>query len=123
MDGEISNVTAVSFTPFPREPNNASNTKIDEQDEGNIEKNVSDSKAVSLDEARKLADEGNQILENVQRNLQFKVDDSTNQVVMSIIDSNSGEVIRQLPTEEALALAQRLQESEGESGVIMQDRA
>jgi flagellar protein FlaG len=123
MDNEISNVAAVSFTPFPREADSAYNAKTDEQNIENIEKNVSESKVTSLDEAKKLADEGNKILENVQRNLQFKVDDSTKQVVMSIIDSNSGEVIRQLPTEEALAFAQRLQESAGEPGTIVQDKA
>lgn len=123
MDGEISNVTAVSLTPFPREPDNTFKTKVDEQEIGNIENNVSEPRLASLVEAQKLVDEGNKILENVQRNLQFKVDDSTKQVVMSIIDSNSGEVIRQLPTEEALALAERLQESVGEPGTIMQDKA
>jgi flagellar protein FlaG len=123
MDSEISKVTAVSFTPFPRDSNSTVKTKVDELDAENIEKKSSESRVTSLDEAKKLVDEGNKILENVQRNLQFKVDDSTNQVVMSIIDSKSGEVIRQLPTEEALALALRLQESEGNSGAIIQDKA
>lgn len=43
-----------------------------------------------------------------QRNLEFSIDDSTHQVVVKVIATDSGEVIRQLPTEAALKLAQSL---------------
>jgi flagellar protein FlaG len=64
--------------------------------------NKPENKVTSLDEARKLAEEGNKILESVQRNLQFKIDDSTKQVVMSIVDKATGELIKQIPSEEVL---------------------
>jgi flagellar protein FlaG len=43
-----------------------------------------------------------------QRNLDFSIDDSTHQVVVKVIATDTGEVIRQLPTEAALKLAQSL---------------
>lgn len=46
----------------------------------------------------------------LQRNLDFSIDDSTGRMVVKVTDSASGEVIRQMPTEEALRLAESLDE-------------
>ncbi len=51
-----------------------------------------------------------------QRNLEFSIDDSTHDVVVKVIATDSGEVIRQLPTEAALKLAQSL--ADGRSGLF-----
>jgi len=56
----------------------------------------------------------NDYVQNLQRNLQFTVDEVTGKDVVTIIDSESKEVIRQLPSEEALELARRLQENRDE---------
>lgn len=46
----------------------------------------------------------------MQRNLNFSIDESTGRMVVKVTDSSSGEVIRQMPTEEALRLAESLDE-------------
>lgn len=46
----------------------------------------------------------------MQRNLNFTVDDSTGLTVIKVTDALSGDVIRQMPTEDALRLAERLDE-------------
>ncbi|RLD21464.1 MAG: hypothetical protein DRI71_08890 [Bacteroidetes bacterium] len=126
MNNDISNVTNVAFAPLAREVNNIQRPKtgasvadnqVKQPEEGDDKKHPS-SKVISLDEARKLVEEGNKILENVERDLQFKVDESTKQVVMSIIDKQTGEIIRQVPNEDVLALAKRMQETGGKSGSI-----
>lgn len=45
-----------------------------------------------------------------QRNLDFSIDETTGDVVVKIVATQSGEVIRQLPSEEALKMAQRLKD-------------
>ncbi len=45
-----------------------------------------------------------------QRNLEFSIDDTTHKVVVKVIATESGDVIRQIPSETVLMLAQRLQE-------------
>ncbi|BCG62735.1 MAG: flagellar protein FlaG [Methyloprofundus sp.] len=133
MNSDISKVVSVAFTPLARDLNNSQKAQVDSKatekvaksdklDQDATEKSGSETKVTSLEDARKLAEEGNKILENVQRNLQFKIDDSTKQVVMSIVDKKTGEVIKQIPSEEVLEMAQRLQESGGE-GAIVQGRA
>ncbi len=47
------------------------------------------------------------------RNLEFSVDDSTGQTVITVRDSSTGEVIRQIPNAEALSIAQRLNANSG----------
>ena len=46
-----------------------------------------------------------------QRNLDFSIDDSTGKVVVKVIATDSGEVIRQIPSETALKLAQNLSDA------------
>ncbi|AYC32517.1 flagellar biosynthesis protein FlaG [Pseudomonas cavernae] len=50
-------------------------------------------------------------VQNIQRNLNFTLDDSTGRVVVKVTDTASGEVIRQIPSEEVLKLAESLSEA------------
>lgn len=47
-------------------------------------------------------------VQNLQRKLDFSIDDSTGQTVVKVIASDTGDVIRQIPSETALKLAQSL---------------
>ena len=49
-------------------------------------------------------------VQNTQRNLDFQVDDRTGRVVVKVIDATDDSVIRQIPSEEMIALSHRLQE-------------
>jgi|GEM_PF-1162197 flagellar protein FlaG len=49
-------------------------------------------------------------VQNAQRNLDFQVDDKTGRVVVKVIDATDDSVIRQIPSEEMLAVSQRLQD-------------
>ena len=48
-------------------------------------------------------------LRNMNKSLQFRVDESTGQMIVSICDSETGEVLRQVPGEEALRIAQNIE--------------
>lgn len=49
-------------------------------------------------------------VQSLQRDLNFSVDDSTGQVVVRVVDGDSGKVVRQIPSEDILRLAERLDE-------------
>ncbi|MEX6503078.1 flagellar protein FlaG [Pseudomonas zhanjiangensis] len=51
-----------------------------------------------------------QFAQSIQRNLNFALDDSTGRVVVKVTDGVSGDVIRQIPSEDALRLAESLEE-------------
>lgn len=48
-------------------------------------------------------------LRSINTSLQFRLDESTGQMVVSICDAETGEVIRQVPGEEALRIAQNIE--------------
>ena len=48
--------------------------------------------------------------QNIQRSLSFSINENTGRTVVEVTDKTTGEVIRQLPTEEALRLAESLEE-------------
>ncbi|MDD2060784.1 flagellar protein FlaG [Pseudomonas sp. GD03860] len=50
-------------------------------------------------------------VQSTQRNLDFSIDDSTGIVVVKVVATESGEVIRQIPSETALKLAQNLSDA------------
>ncbi|NRH26643.1 flagellar protein FlaG [Pseudomonas sp. MS19] len=47
-------------------------------------------------------------VQSIRRDLNFAVDDSSGRVVVKVTDSTSGDVIRQIPSEDALKLAENL---------------
>ena len=49
-------------------------------------------------------------VQTVQRNLQFQLDEGGERMVVTVTEANSGKVIRQIPSEEALRLAENLSE-------------
>ncbi|MNN80124.1 flagellar protein FlaG [compost metagenome] len=50
-------------------------------------------------------------VQSIHRQLEFSIDDATGIVVVKVIASQSGEVVRQLPSEAALKLAQSLSDA------------
>lgn len=79
--------------------------------------------AGAADEQR-LADaisELNGFVQNIQRNLEFTVDDESGRTVIKVIDSESKEIIRQIPPEEVVQLARVLEYAK--DGTILNARA
>ena len=55
----------------------------------------------------------------MSRQLQFDVDDDSGRTVVRVLDKDSGDVIRQIPSEEVLALARQMKEMmEAESAKV-----
>ena len=55
-----------------------------------------------------------------QRNLSFKVDEESKEMVVVVTDATTNEVIRQMPSKEALAVARQI---ESMLGLILNDKA
>lgn len=51
-----------------------------------------------------------EFVQSVRRSINFSVDDGSGRVVVKVTDAGSGDVIRQIPSEEALQLAENLAE-------------
>ena len=64
---------------------------------------------VSRQAFEKVVSELQSYVQKSQRNLDFHVDDQTGRVVVQVIDATNDEVIRQIPSEEMLDIARRIQ--------------
>ena len=62
----------------------------------------------------------NDLVHELHRELQFSVDDKSGETVIKVIDSETDEVVRQIPSEEVVRLRERLRDA---AGVIFQDLA
>ncbi len=64
--------------------------------------------------------------QNIDRSLQFKVDEELGVTIVRVIDKQTDELIRQFPPEELINLSRRLkelnEENSGNSGVLLQEK-
>lgn len=52
----------------------------------------------------------NKVVQQTNQNLEFSVDNDTHQTVVKMVDTSTGELIRQFPTEAALDIARRIEQ-------------
>ena len=98
-DNRAGNVTSIS--PLKAERTEASQAKeMEKQNEAMREE---------LDDA---VSRLNDFVQSVQRDLEFEVNDETGQTVVRVIDQQTEEVVRQIPDELAMRLAENLQQDE-----------
>lgn len=57
-----------------------------------------------------VVDNINKALQQSNKNLEFTVDTDTEKPVVKLVDSSTGDVIRQYPTEEALSIAKAIED-------------
>ncbi|MNG18736.1 flagellar protein FlaG [compost metagenome] len=68
-------------------------------------------KVSEQDKLKTAVQEIEQFVQSVKRNLEFSIDEPSGKVVVKVIASDSGEVIRQIPNEEVLKLANSLSDA------------
>jgi flagellar protein FlaG len=80
-----------------------------------LEANVIEEEASQLnpDEVTETIDEMNSFLQSMNRNLSFTVDEQLGQSVIVVKDSESDEVIRQIPSEELVVLRKKMDDVVG----------
>lgn len=66
--------------------------------------------SVSTDEVKAAVEQMKDFAQVMSRQLQFDVDDDSGRTVVRVLDKDSGDVIRQIPSEEVLALARHMKE-------------
>ena len=55
----------------------------------------------------------NDLVRNLQRELRFSVDTKSGDTIIKVVDRETDEVVRHIPSEEIVALRQRLEQSTG----------
>lgn len=118
--------SAVTTNPKPTQP--AQNTTTGATQETAATSAVDASrKADESSDAKRQNDELNDVVKNLndhiqqyRRELQFEVDEKSGRTVVKVMDIEKNEVIRQMPSEEVLAMSHRLTEM---TGTMFQEKA
>ncbi len=74
---------------------------------------------VGLGEIESAVDEISDFVQARNRDLNFSIDEKSDRSVVKVTDSESGEIIRQIPSEEVLALSERLKELQNDVGTAV----
>ncbi|WP_100642157.1 flagellar protein FlaG [Alteromonas facilis] len=99
----------VGNTPLQEQPSQAQ----DNSATADIERGEQQSDRETVEQASR---EIEQFLQSQNRNLSFSVDQNTQRSVVTVTEADSGDVIRQIPSDEVLRLAERLREFQTDVG-------
>lgn len=81
----------------------------DSRDAGKV--TPSEEQAVTAESLGEAVSSIKDFVQSIRRDLNFDLDDSSGKMVVKVTDRSTGEVVRQIPTEEALRLAENLEEA------------
>jgi flagellar protein FlaG len=64
-------------------------------------------------EAKQALQDINRVMRELSRGLEFSIDPDSDQVIVKVVDQTTSEIIRQMPTKEALEIAKALDKVQG----------
>ena len=79
----------------------------------------SSNRPLSPEQLDKMVDDLNSFIQDVRRELRFSVDRDSGQTIIKVIDSKSQQVVRQIPPDDIVGMAELL---DGRSGLLMRTR-
>lgn len=83
-----------------------------------------EAKEVSAEKVKEVVEQLNKHAQTVNRDLLFSVDDDSGKTVIKVVNADTAELVRQIPSEEVLRLSETIRESlESSTGVIVQTTA
>ena len=89
-------------------PSSASSTAVNSRDRS-VGAAVSELHKADAKQTEKVVENLNKVAVSLQRDLDFKVDEDTGKSIITVTDSLTQKVIRQIPSEEIVELAKNLQ--------------
>ena len=104
-------VAATVVTPSSKQPQQVQQPArpvVEAPKNERFQQQAQQTQEVSMEKLDAAIDRLNQMMESSQRSLSYSVDKSSDKVVVQVRDYTTDQVIRQIPTEEALAFAESL---------------
>ena len=83
-------------------------------------KSQPDLQRVSVQQVHQAVASLNRAVQTAGSNLHFTVDESTHEPIVRVVDSDTGQMIRQIPSKEALAVAQSIDDFLGQGKLLDQ---
>lgn len=122
MNSEVNNNLTLSSVP-PVKSENVPQQNNTSAQQANSTQNKSNP-TPTLDSVKAAAAQSNPLLQAMKLTVEYSVDSATKEMVLKVVDTSSGELIRQIPSAEMLDFVKRLQDLENQQkGAVIQTRA
>lgn len=82
---------------------------VEAADRRTVDRRAAEAESLAADERARIADRLQQMARDSGRQLEFRVDEASDKMVIVVRDQSTGELIRQIPDATALRIAQRLE--------------
>jgi len=86
---------------------------------GAVHESIESEQGTTRENLQEAVSQINDHVQNLQRSLQFTVDEASGKDVVTVLDKTTDEVIRQYPTEEVLAIARHLSEHKDDTVSVL----
>lgn len=110
-------IQPVPSTPHLLTPAVTQTTGVKGVAAGNDREKIEKPAPLSIEQIEQTVDEIRRQIAPVDQNLLFTIDKDTGKTIVRLIDSSTKEILRQIPSEELVAIARALGKS-GQSGLI-----
>ena len=104
---------SASVAIVSREPSTVKNITLEAQQPVNVVAEEVTQITFSRDELKEMLEFANRALEGANNSLRFQFNDSVEVPVVTVVDQSSGQVIRQLPSEEIVRIAESIESMRG----------
>ncbi len=68
-----------------------------------------------------MADNANKAMRQINSNVEFSVDEVTNKTVVKVVESQTGQIVMQIPSEEMLAITRAIDRAQ--QGILLRQKA
>jgi flagellar protein FlaG len=75
------------------------------------------------EQLKQAVDSINQAFSAMSSDIQFSIDQDSNRAIIKVVDQKTKEVVRQIPSAEALAIAKSLEEADQTPGLLISQKA
>jgi flagellar protein FlaG len=131
VKGNIPKPSPVAVSPGNTTESDVSLNSVGTQVAGNVVPPVQVSITDALqqrDKVEQTVNKLNSFVQNIQRGIQFSVQEETGRSIITITDTETGEEIRRIPSDQALAIAAHISETlavpeEARLGLLVNDKA
>lgn len=109
-DQAIPAITNVPISESVKQKDNDNGVTVSDFNSGEKSEEI---KKATEEKINRVSELMNDYVSSVQRDIKIKVDNETGKIIVKVISKEDGKVIREIPPEEMLALAARMEEIAG----------
>ena len=124
MTTDVTSITGTTRAQSNSNFNNRVTTNVVPINNDVSTRRAQENKQAEVAEIKKAASQVNDFVKQIDRNLEFSVDESSGRVIITVREPETGKIIRQIPPEELLVIAKLVSENFANnvpSGILLAD--